>query len=31
MEKVYLEKFRGDLKDFHEMTEKFYNQEITVA
>ena len=31
MEKMYLEKFRKDLKDFHEMTEKFYNQEITVA
>lgn len=30
MEKVYLEKFREDLKEFHEMTEKFYRKEITV-
>ena len=30
MEKVYLEKFRQDLKEFHEMTEKFYRKEITV-
>lgn len=30
MEKVYLEKFREDLKEFHEMTEKFYKKEITV-
>ena len=31
MEKIYLEKFRKDLKEFHEMTEKFYNKEITVV
>lgn len=31
MEKIYLEKFREDLKEFHEMTEKFYNEEITVV
>lgn len=30
MEKVYLEKFCQDLKEFHEMTEKFYRKEITV-
>ena len=30
MENVYLEKFREDLKEFHEMTEKFYRKEITV-
>lgn len=31
MEKMYLEKFRKDLKEFHDMTEKFYNKEITVV
>lgn len=30
MDKAYLEKFREDLKEFHEMTEKFYRKEITV-
>lgn len=31
MEKLYLEKFRKDLTAFREMTEKFYNKEITVV
>ena len=31
MENLYLEKFRKDLTAFREMTEKFYNKEITVA
>lgn len=26
----HVEEFRGDLKEFHEMTEKFYRKEITV-
>lgn len=31
MDNLYLEKFRKDLDGFREMTEKFYNQELTVA
>lgn len=31
MENKYLEKFRKDLTAFREMTEKFYNKEISVA
>lgn len=30
MTKRYIEEFRKDLKEFNEMTEKFYNKEITV-
>ncbi len=31
MKKLYYEVFLEDLKEFREMTEKFYNQEITVS
>ena len=27
----HVAEFRGDLKEFHEMTEKFYKKEINVA
>ena len=30
MAKNHVEEFRGDLKEFHEMTEKFYAGEVTV-
>ena len=31
MSQNYIEEFRGDLKEFHEMTKKFYQKEVNVA
>lgn len=31
MPQNYIEEFRGDLKEFHEMTKKFYQKDINVA
>lgn len=31
MPQNYIEEFRGDLKEFHEMTKKFYQKEVNVA
>ncbi len=31
MSQKYIEEFRGDLKEFHEMTKKFYQKDINVA
>lgn len=31
MSQNYIEKFRGDLKEFHEMTKKFYQKDINIA
>lgn len=31
MSQNYIEEFRGDLKEFHEMTKKFYQKDINIA